>query len=135
MSAPPVETVRIDQRGKTQLVTLKRRTGLKNWNVLCRWALCISLAEASRPALQDAGELSNVEMSWHTFAGKYEDLYTALVAARCQRDGLGVGREVLAEQFRLHLQRGLTFLVGSDDTRSLAGLASLAASPPQQLAP
>jgi DNA sulfur modification protein DndE len=122
----PVETVRLDERGKTQLTTLKRRTGLKNWNVLCRWALCASLAEASRPASQDAGELSNVEMTWHTFSGKNGDLYAALIAARCQRDGLGTDRETLAEQFRLHLQRGLTFVVGSDDTRSLLGLASLA---------
>lgn len=135
MSAPPVETVRLDQRGKTQLVTLKRRTGLKNWNVLCRWALCASLAEASRPAAQDAGEMSNVEMTWHTFAGRSGDLYTALVAARCQRDGLGTDRETLAEQFRLHLQRGLTFLVGNDDTRTLAGLASLSTNPRSRLAP
>lgn len=129
MSVHPVETVRLDQRGKTQLVTLKRRTGLKNWNVLCRWALCASLAEASRPATQDAGEMSNVEMSWHTFAGKNGEVYAALVAARCQSDGLGSDRETLAEQFRLHLQRGLTFLVGNDDTRSLTGLASLATQP------
>ena len=134
MTPHPVDTVRIDQRGKTQLVTLKRRTGLKNWNVLCRWALCASLAEESCPAKQHAGEMSNVEMSWHTFAGKNGDLYAALIAARCQRDKLGTDRETLAEQFRLHLQRGLTFLVGNDDTRTLAGLASLAASPRQRRA-
>ena len=126
MSGHPVETVRIDQRGKTQLVTLKRRTGLKNWNVLCRWALCASLSEESKPAAQDAGEISNVEMTWQTFAGKNGDLFTALLAARCERDGLGTERDILAEQFRLHLQRGLTYLVGNDATRSLAGLASFA---------
>ncbi len=126
MSTPPVETVRVDERGKTQLTTLKRRTGLKNWNVLCRWAVCASLAEASPPAVQESGELSNVEMSWHTFAGRNGDLFTALIAARCDRDGLGTGREVLAEQFRLHLHRGLTYLVGHDETRSFVGLASLA---------
>ena len=133
MSAAPVDTVRIDQRGKSQLVTLKRRTGLKNWNVLCRWALCASLAEDSRPAIQEAGEMSNVEMSWHTFAGKNSDLYSALMAARCQRDGLGTDRETLAEQFRLHLQRGLSFLAGSDDTRTLPGLASFATARPQSV--
>lgn len=126
MSGNPVETVRIDQRGKTQLVTLKRRTGLKNWNVLCRWALCASLSEESRPAPQDAGEMSNVEMTWQTFAGKNGDLFSALLAARCERDGLGTDRETVAEQFRLHLQRGLTYLVGHDETRRLTGLASLA---------
>lgn len=121
-----VETVRVDKRGKGQLITLKRRTGLKNWNVLCRWAVCLSLAEDSPPVAQDAGEPSNVEMTWQTFAGRNGDLFSALVAARCQADGLGVDRDTLAEQFRLHLQRGLTYLVGRDETRTLSGLASLA---------
>ena len=40
-----IETVRISEKGKTQLITLKRRTGIQNWNVLCRWAFCISLKE------------------------------------------------------------------------------------------
>lgn len=125
MTTHPVETVRVDERGKSQLVTLKRRTGLKNWNVLCRWAVCVSLAEESRPAAQEPGEMSNVEMTWHTFAGKNGDLFTAVLAARCERDRLGNDRETLAEQFRLHLQRGLTFLV-ANDTRSVTALASQA---------
>jgi DNA sulfur modification protein DndE len=121
-----VEIVRIDERGKSQLVTLKRRTGLKNWNVLCRWALCLSLSEPSAPPAQEAEPTSNVEMTWHTFAGKNEDLYSALVAARCELDGLGTAKDVLVEQFRLHLHRGLTYLLGRDETRTLPGLASLA---------
>lgn len=125
MTTHPVETVRVDERGKSQLVTLKRRTGLKHWNVLCRWAFCVSIAEVSRPAAQDPGEMSNVEMTWQTFAGKNGDLFAAVLAARCERDRLGNDRETLAEQFRLHLQRGLTFLV-ANEARSVTGLASLA---------
>jgi DNA sulfur modification protein DndE len=121
-----IETVRIDERGKSQLITLKRRTGLKNWNVLCRWALCASLAETSVPVAQEAGDPSNVEMTWQTFAGRNGDLFAALIAARCEADGLPTDRETLSEQFRLHLQRGLTYLVGHDGTRTLPGLASLA---------
>lgn len=124
-----IETVRVDERGKSQLITLKRRTGLKNWNVLCRWAVCVSLAEPTPPVAQDAGEPSNVEMTWQTFAGRNGDLFSALIAARCEADGLTVDRDTLSEQFRLHLQRGLTYLVGRDDTRSLSGLASLALVP------
>jgi DNA sulfur modification protein DndE len=122
----PTETVRIDERGKNQLITLKKRTGLKHWNVLCRWAFCLSLSEASPPPPQEAKEQSNVEMSWSTFAGRNADLFTALLVARCVKDGLATDRETLAEQFRLHLQRGLTYLVGNDETKDLVGLASMA---------
>jgi len=123
--AAPIETVRIDERGKNQLTTLKRRTGLKHWNVLCRWAFCLSISEESPPR-QDAAEMSNVEMSWSTFAGRNSDLFAALLVARCDRDGLGTDREVLAEQRRLHVHRGLTYMVGSDETKDLSSLATLA---------
>ena len=43
-----VESIRISKSGRDQLITLKRRTGIENWNVICRWAFCASSAEPSR---------------------------------------------------------------------------------------
>ena len=121
-----VDVVRIDERAKTQLTTLKRRTGIKNWNVLCRWALCASLAEASAPADQEVGTMSNVEMSWSTFGGGSADVFAAVVRARCEVDGIPLDSDSVANQFRLHLHRGINYLVGSQETRTLRGLLSLA---------
>ena len=126
MSRPSiVEVVRVDERAKTQLTTLKRRTGIKNWNVLCRWALCVSLAEPSIPADQEVGTLSNVEMSWSTFGGPAADIYAAIIRARCDTDGIPQTPDDLADQFRLHLHRGISYLVGTDDTKTLSGMISL----------
>lgn len=44
-----VEIIRLSVRAKQQLVTLKRRTWFRHWNVLCRWAFCISLSERPKP--------------------------------------------------------------------------------------
>ena len=121
-----VDVVRVDERAKLQLTTLKRRTGIKNWNVLCRWALCASLAEASVPAAQDLGPMSNVEMSWSTFGGPSADVFAAIVRARCEADGVSLEPEEVANQFRLHLHRGINYLVGDQETRTLRGLLSLA---------
>ena len=130
MSRPSiVEVVRVDERAKSQLTTLKRRTGIKNWNVLCRWALCVSLAEPSIPADQEIGMLSNVEMSWSTFGGSAADIYAAIIRARCDTDGLPQTPDTLADQFRLHLHRGITYLVGTDDTKTLSGMISLTLKP------
>jgi DNA sulfur modification protein DndE len=126
MKALPVETVRVNELAKRHLSTLKRRTGIKNWNVLCRWALCISLADPARPPVTDRGDWSNVEMSWATFAGPQAGLYSALVWARCDQDGLELNLEIVAEQFRLHLHRGLMNLVSREETRTLAGFVNLA---------
>ncbi|MFM8857988.1 MAG: DNA sulfur modification protein DndE, partial [Actinomycetota bacterium] len=107
-----IEHIRLSQTARDQLVTLKRRTGIAHWNVLCRWAFCRSLAE---PAVPPAAKLvldSNVEMSWRVFAGDQGDLYWALLKFRCHNDGLGLDEETLATQFRLHLHRGIGYLVG-----------------------
>jgi DNA sulfur modification protein DndE len=45
----PVGNIRLSEQAKNQLITLKRRTGVSQWNVLCRWAVCRSLAEPGRP--------------------------------------------------------------------------------------
>jgi len=128
MIGVPVETVRVNELGKRHLSTLKRRTGIKNWNIICRWALCLSLADSTRPPVIDKGNWSNVEMSWSTFGGQYRELYASVLQARCQHDGLEGDQETLAEQFRLHLHRGLTNLVSREETRDLTGFLSLAAS-------
>ena len=41
----PIERVRISQTAEDRLVKLKRSTKIKQWNILCRWAFCRSLAE------------------------------------------------------------------------------------------
>ena len=76
----------------------------------------------------DKGNWSNVEMSWSTFGGQYRDLYASVLQARCHRDGLEGDQETLAEQFRLHLHRGLTNLVSREETRELTGLLRLTLS-------
>ena len=47
MSPNLPNSVRVNQQAKDQLIKLKRITGIKQWNVLCRWALCLSLAQFS----------------------------------------------------------------------------------------
>ena len=44
-----IKQVRVSQQAKDQLSRLKGKTGIKNWNVLCRWALCYSLSEKTIP--------------------------------------------------------------------------------------
>ncbi len=128
MNSPPVETVRVNENCKRHLSTLKRRTGIQNWNVICRWAFSVSIADPTPPQKIDKGDWSNVEMSWATFGGSEADLYATLLKARCYEDGLELNPLELAEQFRLHLHRGITKLVGHQDTRSLIGLLELSVS-------
>ena len=107
-----IETVRISPAAKDQLVTLKRRTGLKHWNELGRWALCRSLAEPTRPPDVPIGTDGGLEIDWRTFAGRLGDLYLDLVCQRCAEDGLEPNADTVQRQFLLHLHRGIGYLVG-----------------------
>jgi hypothetical protein len=49
-------------------------------------------------------------MSWAVFDGDAHQAYLALLKERCEADGLGTSDEVLAQQFRLHLHRGIGHL-------------------------
>lgn len=118
----PIETIRLSQQAKDKLVKLKRLTGLKQWNVLCRWAFCRSLAEATRPPRRKIALDSSVEMTWKVFAGKHEALYLALLRQRCLNDGFQLDDETLGMQFRLHLHRGIDYLAADKSVGSIAGL-------------
>ena len=118
----PIENIKLSQLAKEQLIRLKRRTGIQNWNTLCRWGLCISLAESSVPPNTDIPADSNVEMTWKTFGGNYEGLYLALLKQRCQDDKLGLSNETLATQFRLHIHRGISYLAGDKNLRNITDL-------------
>jgi DNA sulfur modification protein DndE len=120
-----VEHIRLTQAARDQLITLKRRTGITQWNVLCRWALCRSLAESAPPPAVKLILDSNVEMTWRVFAGEHGDELWALLRYRCHRDGLPLDDDMLGQQFRLHLHRGIGYLVGDPRVTDIAGLISL----------
>ena len=109
-----IRQVRLSNGAKEQLIRLKTRTGIGQWNVLCRWAFCTSLAEPTPPTPIDIATDSNVEMTWEVFAGPWGELYEALLVDRVRRDHGGsdvaVDEETFRRQFTLHLHRGIGYL-------------------------
>lgn len=121
-----VKQVRLSKQAKDQLSRLKGKTGIKNWNILCRWALCYSLAEKTLPTDISIASDSNLEMSWYTFGGDYYEVYEALVKAWCLSMGLGTDKETVAKYFRLNLERGIAHLCGTGFIKSIDDLLCLA---------
>ena len=122
-----IDHIRLSQVAKNQLIQLKRRTGIKHWNVLCRWSFCLSLAEDSIPPDAKIPADSNVEMSWKVFAGPNHELYMGLLKERCLSDELGTDPDVVAQQFRLHLHRGIAYLAGNKNLHNISDLIALVA--------
>lgn len=110
-----IERVRISAAGKQQLSTMKRRTGIEHYNIICRHALCASLSNTTRvpdEALQYNGGL---EIEWKTFAGEAESTLTNLIIIRTLLEEGIVTSSNIRKILHAHLHRGLAYLV-SDPT-------------------
>jgi DNA sulfur modification protein DndE len=121
----PLERIRLSQTAKEQLLKLKRNTKIEQWNILCRWAFCRSLAEPSIPATVPIPTDSNVEMTWRVFGGEIADILLIALKQRCHNDGLSTNKETLAQQFRLHLHRGIGYLASDANLKKIEDLIAL----------
>ena len=99
-----MDTVRLSQDQRNKLLKIRKNTGLKNWNVICRWALCFSLAEDTDPVTYIKGGKTGIEMDWDTFTCK-----DATVVSDTLLSYLG------EDKFYSHIQRGIDLIL----TRSL----------------
>jgi DNA sulfur modification protein DndE len=122
----PIDRVRLSQSAKEQLIKLKRLTKIDQWNILCRWAFCRSLAETAPPSPVPILTDSNIEMTWSVFGGEIADLLLLALKQRCHEDGLATDAATLATQFRLHLHRGIGYLAGDPQLKTIEDLVSKA---------
>ena len=121
-----IKQIRLSDQAKDQLIRLKTKTGIQQWNILCRWAFCLSLHEPTPPTPIDIPADSNVEMTWHVFGGEQHELYLALLKQRCLRDRLDISPETLNRQFRLHLHRGIGYLAVPNKIRGINDFVGVA---------
>lgn len=126
---PPIDRIKLSQTAKDQLIKLKRLTKIDQWNILCRWALCRSLAEPTIPSPIPIPTDSNVEMTWRVFGGDMSDILLLALKQRCYNDNLGTDKETLATQFRLHLHRGIGYLAGDPRIKKIEDLIAIALQP------
>ena len=120
-----IKQIRLSNAAKDKLARLKGRTGIQNWNTLCRWAFCYSLKEGSIPTDIEIDSDSNVEMSWFTFAGENHELYEALIKEWCLENNLPLDEKTLSKYFKLHLERGIGYLSETNFIKNIKNLLDL----------
>jgi DNA sulfur modification protein DndE len=119
-----IDAVRLDAETRNHLLTLKRRTGIANWNVLARWAFCVSLQDDAPLRKRQEKGLGAIEMTWRTFAGDAEDTYLALTAEYLRTTGLEITREAVSTALRGHVARGAARLAGNRAMKSITHFIS-----------
>ncbi len=126
MGAPPPSSVRLSKQTREQIATLKRRTGIRHMNAICRWALCRSLLEPTPPPRQAAETAAEIE--WSVFAGVAGQLWWNLCLEDAWAEGLSPSPSEAEAMFRAHIARGVSYLVGDPSIKDVTSLARLALS-------
>jgi DNA sulfur modification protein DndE len=111
-----IDRLRLTAGAKQQLTTLKRRTGIEHYNVICRHALCASLANPA-PAPDEHLQFANgLEIEWRTFAGDADTTYLNLLIVRSLADEGDASPATLRRTLSQHVHRGLSYLVSRQDS-------------------
>ena len=107
MSADRIIKLFLSADNTQKVRTLKGRTGLTP-NILCRFALSLSLRDPGAP---DAAAFPSdgMEFNRYTLFGSHEVILLALLRQRCVQDGLDPESD-LAEQLHAHINRGIGIL-------------------------
>lgn len=116
---PPCETLRLGKQSRDNLIKIKRVTGIEHWNIICRWALLVSLREPTRPVAPPVNAEGGVEITWKIFAGDLADALSALLAMRAQTDANSSDYDAAAS-LRAHVTRGLGYLASGTETKSIS---------------
>lgn len=108
-----IDRIKLSASAKQQLITLKRRTGIEHYNVICRHALCASIAQESDMPEEVLNFQGGLEIDWITLAGEPGDVYLDLVGTR---HGVESSSPDAKRLVTLHIHRGLSYLVSSPDS-------------------
>ena len=121
-----IDNIHLPQQTKDQLSRLKRLTGIDQWNILCRWALCISLQEKNDPPKERPITDSNIDIAWKTFSGVQGPVYYALLVDRCRDENEEINKENLSGLLRRHIVRGAGYLAARRELKNIEDLLKIA---------
>ena len=94
---------------KYTLNRLKQLTGIETWNVLCRWAFCLSIKQENLPR-EIEETLDGVEIDYEVFVGKNKDIYTQLLINNLLKYKIEINKQNLSKYLYAHINRGVNIL-------------------------
>ena len=104
-----LEALKTTTHIKNVLSSIKRVTGIEYWNVICRWALCISLKQKSLPRLVEE-KLDGVEIDYDVFVGKNNSIYTQLLINNLIKHNIEITKSNVYKYLYAHVNRGVSIL-------------------------
>tara|TARA_B100001564_G_scaffold80127_1_gene64325 strand:- start:488 stop:865 length:378 start_codon:yes stop_codon:yes gene_type:complete len=104
-----IDILRTSSNVKSSLTRIKTITGISNWNIICRWALCLSLKQTSLPREVEE-KLDGVEIDYDTLVGKNKSIYTQLLINNLVTHNVAVDKKNLTKYLYAHVNRGVNII-------------------------
>ena len=104
-----IDILRTSSNVKSSLTRIKTITGISNWNIICRWALCLSLKQTSLPREVEE-KLDGVEIDYDTLVGKNKSIYTQLLINNLVAHNVVVDKKNLTKYLYAHVNRGVNII-------------------------
>ena len=110
-----IERVKLTSAAKQQLTTMKKRTGIEHYNVICRHALILSLSNPSPVPTENFQFSNGLEIDWNVFTGGEGATYLNLLLTRAKEENVECTEANIRQLLVSHLHRGLSYLVAKKD--------------------
>ena len=104
-----IDVLKTSTNLKNFLTRIKTNTGIANWNVICRWALCLSLKQTSLPREVDE-KLDGVEIDYDILVGKNKTIYTQLLINNLISHKVEIDKKNLTKYLYAHVNRGVNII-------------------------
>ena len=118
-----IDILRTSSNVKSSLTRIKTITGISNWNIICRWALCLSLKQTSLPREVEE-KLDGVEIDYDTLVGKNKSIYTQLLINNLVTHNVAVDKKNLTKYLYAHVNRGVN-IIYTNKLKDISGLFNL----------
>jgi len=118
-----IDLLRTSASVRNSLTRIKTITGIPNWNIICRWAFCLSLKQTSLPREVDE-KLDGIEIDYDTLVGKNKSIYTQLLINNLASHKVEIDKKNLTKYLYAHVNRGVN-IIYTNKLKDISGLFKL----------
>ena len=118
-----IDLLRTSVNVRNSLTRIKTITGIPNWNIICRWAFCLSLKQTSLPREVDE-KLDGIEIDFDTLVGKNKSIYTQLLINNLISHKVEIDKKNLTKYLYAHVNRGVN-IIYTNKLKDISGLMNL----------
>ena len=121
-----IDNLKTSSNVRYSLLRIKTITGISNWNILCRWAFCLSIKQTSLPREVEE-KLDGIEIDYDVLVGKNKSIYTHLLINNLLSHKVEINKRNLNKYLNAHVNRGVN-IIYTNKLKDISGLIAFTKS-------